>query len=370
MSKYHTLDYQALRYGAVESFERWRRHLIIYFLIGFIVMVLINFFNTDPIGVDWLIGFVIIYFALLLVLAFVPFVRRRISLLAAYSPAVEAFAADNNFDYQPLAKPHYGLFRPSLENLGLFSREEQLVTGRHGDYPLSVYVHTYRHPFAYRFNRVATRVYQITLPKRLPHIFLATRRGEGTSLKTNFMTHFDDDQRVDLEGNFSKHFVVYTHRRNRTEALSILAPNLMTTLIDTNKDFNIEIIGDQLYLYGTDYLPLEEDIRHGYTVLTALLKHLDHQLKSFQLVLPNDKKFPFLRSRPGFGTVTFGGKYFNASILAIVWYVGFNILRLSHSAVSRRTKLIEAVLVAIMALVMLAVLLVFRRRYKSSLIAQ
>jgi len=122
--------------------------------------------------------------------------------------------------------------------------------GEYGGYPMRTYVYTFRHPFVARFSRVSTRVYQVTLPKRLPHIFLATKSGTGTSLKTNFLSHFDDDQRIGLEGNFNKRFIVYTHRRTTTDALSILAPNVMATLLDRNKDFNVEIVGDQLFLYS------------------------------------------------------------------------------------------------------------------------
>jgi len=129
---------------------------------------------------------------------------------------------------------------------------------------MRTYVYTFRHPFCCAIQSSLNQSLSSDIAKRLPHIFLATKSGTGTSLKTNFLSHFDDDQRIGLEGNFNKRFIVYTHRRTTTDALSILAPNVMATLLDRNKDFNVEIVGDQLFLYSPDYLFIEADIRRAF----------------------------------------------------------------------------------------------------------
>jgi hypothetical protein len=370
--KYPTLKYKALREQTIVAFSRWKRRIFYYLGSCFVLASFATLFVTDTVwSSNWWFGFVMTFLISLIVVGYIPFVRRRVSLLACYDRVCEAFAKENSFTYIVQRAPkHRKLFRPSIEGTGYFPKEQQAISGQYGNYPFETFIYTVRHPFSSRFSRVATRVYSVTLPKRLPHIYLASRRATGTTFKTNTYKHFDDNQRIMLEGEFNKHFILYSHKRNRTEALSILAPNVMATMLDTNRNFNVEIIGDQLFLYSPDYLLTEEEARKGFEVLEAILKHLDRSLKSFKLVLPNNAKFPFLLSRPGFGTAVIGGKYFNASLFFIIWIFLVQTFRISFSDVSKRTKTIEFIVLASGSLFLIIFLLVLRQKNKSSLRAQ
>jgi hypothetical protein len=351
-----------LRYGGYlpafavaqrQLYLRWGVYLVLVIGIALTVGVL----SGQLVNLALATAFLLLFFT-----PFVPPVRRQLRAMSSMGAAMRTFATDNDMAYSENDKPQYETqFQPAVSKLGMFERNEQVVSGTYNGYPFETYVHTFRHPFDNRLNRVATRVYHIKLPKVLPHIFVSNRQADSKYF-SNLMRHFDNDQRIHLEGNFEDLFTTYTHRRTATEALSILAPNVMQTLVDSNHAFDVEIVGDNLYLYSDDYLVVPEDMKDGFRALDKLLGHLEHRLKSWKFVLPNDKRYPYLRSRPGFGTVTFGGKYFNQSWLFII---GTTIWSLFKTYINQDLWQVKLGTIVVADIVMIAALLVFRRRYNA-----
>ncbi len=368
------LDFNSIDNDASQASSSWILSNVIYFFAFFGISLSIYFYLelTDGESFDYfvLIGILIILIVLYFASLFLPFVRNKLSLLSKQRMVAINFAKRNNFSYIDKALPSYGDFNPSLEGGGVFARKEQIIKGWYEGLPFQTYVYTYRSIIPNRAARISLRVYQVTLPKRLPHIFLATKRGIGTSLKTNTLIHFDDKQRFELEGDFNNYFITYSHPRHRTETLSILAPNVMETLTKTNKDFNVEIIGDQLFLYSPNYLFYKEEVEAAFNVLETLVEHIKHRLKSWKLVLPNDKKFPFIHGRAGVGTITFGGRYFNGSKLLLLWIAAIQSIRITVSNISLEWKIIQFFILIIVISVMFYILLILNKKYKSSLIPQ
>jgi len=324
----------------------------------------IAYFTNDRLAVFIFFGLVTPF-----LLVLVPAVRKRLSFMLLLARTSRSFAICNDFVYHDEAKPDFPAnFEPSIAKTGLFEKREQIISGNFQGYPFESYIYTTRHPFAYRFSRLATRVYVLQLPKLYPHIFLATRRPAGAKHATSFHRHFADDQRMQLEGNFEDLFTSYTHRRTNTDARVILAPNVMQTIIDTNRNYNIEILGNRLYLYSPDYYPTPENFIEGFTIFQAVAKHFDRLNRTMKFTLPNDKKYPFLRSQMGFGTANIGGKYFNKSILFIMFYILYSLGRLALT--DKKDKLVfraQIAVIVVSTIVMIVALLVFRRKYKHSL---
>jgi hypothetical protein len=300
---------------------------------------------------------------------FVPWTRRWLSLMPIFAAIMQTFARDNGFTYHNLAAPGFGVhFEPAVAKTGIWEKREQIVSGTFKGHELTTYIYTTRHVFENRIGRAATRVYEVTLPKQYPHVFLASRLEGFTKYHTNMYRHFDDDQRMQLEGNFERLFISYTHRRTNTDARVILAPNVMQTLVDTNQTFNMEILGNKLYLYSPDYLPTAENLAEGFTVIDALIKHLERLHKTMKFVLPRDGAYPYLRSRAGFGTVYLGGKYFNGSLAFIGLWSAWSLVRIAAQGTSDKTLFYGSLIALIVGdAVMVAVLLVFRKKYKNSL---
>ncbi len=92
----------------------------------------------------------------------------------------------------------------------------------------------------------------ITLQRQLPHMLLdATANNErmfGHSA-SNLPTTFAKDQVLSLEGDFNSHFTLYAPKQYERDAFYIFTPDLMALLIDTTKAFDVEVIGDKMYVY-------------------------------------------------------------------------------------------------------------------------
>lgn len=99
----------------------------------------------------------------------------------------------------------------------------------------------------------------VRLPRKLPHILLDARLNEGELFGqpvSDLSDVFHKSQTLSLEGDFNKHFTLYAAKGNEQDALYILSPNVMAFLIDTCTDYDIEFIGDTVYLYTRDsYVP-------------------------------------------------------------------------------------------------------------------
>lgn len=329
----------------------------VLYSLGIVVAVILSYYLI-PVPASG------IMVALLLLLAlFIPAIRNRLRPLWVQGVAKRVFAQQNSMLYLESSKPNYKKhFQPAVAKLGFFERNEQIVKGELGGLPFEMYAHTFRQLFARRYGRKVIQVYSVKLPKELPHIFMRNRQA-GSKHLSSLPRHFDDDQRVSLEGNFDTFFTVYTHRRTITEALSLLSPNVMEALVRSNTKFDIEIIGTRLYLYSDNYLTTAHELDEALRSLINVAETFEHRLKSWRFVLPNNQHYPYLVSRPGFGTVALGHTYFNQAWLLIIWYTLYSALK-----ITAKPELwpVKVGLVIFFDALMITVLLVLRRRYQLS----
>lgn len=85
-------------------------------------------------------------------------------------------------------------------------------------------------------------VASVALPKNLPHIILNSKKD-----KADIQTRFPDYEKLKLEGDFNNYFNLLISKGQEIDALAILTPDVMQTLISANADEDIEINGQQLY---------------------------------------------------------------------------------------------------------------------------
>ena len=99
---------------------------------------------------------------------------------------------------------------------------------------------------------------ELTLPQRLPHIWLHSRHHtDGSSSAVPYSLAPGD--RVSLEGDFDRYFDTYAPEGVQQEALYVLTPDVMALLIDNAARFNVEIVDDRLYLYTRGYFDVLVD---------------------------------------------------------------------------------------------------------------
>jgi hypothetical protein len=97
----------------------------------------------------------------------------------------------------------------------------------------------------YRHRTVYYSVMTTKLGRRLPHVFFDSRKAR----RRQFRYFFSSAQIQSLEGNFDKHFVTYFPSDYHIDGRSLITPEVMEALIAAD-EYDIEIIGDQLFLIG------------------------------------------------------------------------------------------------------------------------
>lgn len=93
-------------------------------------------------------------------------------------------------------------------------------------------------------NDVRFRGIEVKIPKKLPHIYIDGHASDSLISGPRYV--FDKNSKLSLEGNFDNHFQVYAFPEYKSLALSVLQPDIMATLIDDIKDFDIEIYHDNI----------------------------------------------------------------------------------------------------------------------------
>lgn len=90
----------------------------------------------------------------------------------------------------------------------------------------------------------------LQLDRKLPHMVLDSRANNGIFGGTNLPAFFAKNQVLSLEGDFNKHFTLYSPREYERDALYVFTPDLMALLIDEAAPFDVEIIDDWMFVYS------------------------------------------------------------------------------------------------------------------------
>jgi hypothetical protein len=99
---------------------------------------------------------------------------------------------------------------------------------------------------------------RIALNRNLPHMVLDAK--SNNFLGSNLPDRFNGGQRMSLEGDFDKYFTVYAPEGYERDALYVFTPDVMQVLVDQGKDFDIEIVGSELFIFRSGKLELTSKI--------------------------------------------------------------------------------------------------------------
>ena len=110
-------------------------------------------------------------------------------------------------------------------------------------------------------NRENSQVYgwgyvAITLDRRLPHLLLDAKANDRSvfGIKTsNLPVDLARDQRLTLGGEFDDKFTLYAPSDYGRDAFYIFAPDLMALFIDRLGTFDVEIVDDTMFVYGSPF---------------------------------------------------------------------------------------------------------------------
>lgn len=144
------------------------------------------------------------------------------------------------------------------------------------------------------------------LPKELPHILLDSAHNDQL-LESSIPRSLDKDYRVSLEGNFDKYFKLYTAYPKPAEALTIISPDVMQTLIKEAPGVDIEILNRRLWVYipkKTNYTTYAKALKAGLAVLTSASNNVKHyKMDDLTSLLAQDKNRKKLVKQSAFGGI-------------------------------------------------------------------
>ena len=108
----------------------------------------------------------------------------------------------------------------------------------------------------------------IHLGGALPHIVLDAKANDG--FMGGIGLQLNDQSTFALEGDFSRHFTLYCPPGYERDALYILTPDLMVDLLDESLVFDVELIGDMMFVYAMK--PFDSMDVHTYQRLFRIIE--------------------------------------------------------------------------------------------------
>jgi hypothetical protein len=198
------------------------------------------------------------------------------------------FCTRHNYTYGLYAGEQESFENSSLLELGQRDRRLsnyiQAPDWEYSEFSYVVYRRT-KHG-EYPYETVYYGVMSIQLPRILPHVFFDSKHARGRQFRWVF-TH---DQKHSLEGDFDQYFTTYFPPDYTIDGLSFITPEVMWALRAAG-DYDIEIIGDRLYLYAPIYDD-ENRIQDMADKLLTIKEKLLHNILTYR-----DQRLPGLEGK-------------------------------------------------------------------------
>ncbi|GEM_PF-5687138 len=101
-------------------------------------------------------------------------------------------------------------------------------------------------------NLLSCGVAAFKLSGALPHMYLNGVKNRIDTIVRYYPKSFDGLEQLSLEGDFQKYFKLFATKGEQITTLSVMAPDLMQTLVDYGSGLDIEIENDWLMIYFAD----------------------------------------------------------------------------------------------------------------------
>lgn len=191
--------------------------------------------------------------AALILLGIGKIARHAYRKLVANRLRLMAFARDNQLVYvEEMKKPPYPgvIFQTGSQRRSY----DQFLGEANGEFEIGNYEYTIQQgksSSTYRYGYI-----RIALERHVAHMLLDGRANNTTVFNASFSNlpiTMARDQTLALEGDFNEHFTLYAPKEYERDAYYIFTPDLMALLIDQAGKFDVEVIDDQLFVYGKEF---------------------------------------------------------------------------------------------------------------------
>lgn len=174
-----------------------------------------------------------------------------IGLLLLYNLHLEAV---HEAIWRQLASKYKWQYSPSKEvteekallfSKGHFIKAQHEIKGEHKGQPFSIFVYTYsvgsgKYKTVYSFT-----VFEIKFTGTFPHIYL-NYKDDRYSNVPSFLSSY---AKISLPLEFENKFKLYCPKEYEIETLEILTPNILSLLLDSEWDHDMEFVDGELIIY-------------------------------------------------------------------------------------------------------------------------
>lgn len=281
---------QDLDYSTIPKQQRWNTTR--YITVGFGVAALFSLFvslvgssvyaSEDPsVFVSLFTLFVFANNLLLIPLMIATFVSGVIMMLTTrdyLSKYLLGFTTSNGFTLQANT---YAIHKDgSIFSVGDNPSESNIITGIYRGFDFELLQHKYWTGSGKNRTQHGLTLLNLKLPKKVPHIVIDSKIEDATAYSGSVLpVMFSRDQKLTLEGDFSKYFDVYSPRNYQVSALALMTPDVMQTFLTKLHQVDIELINDRLYIYDPDLMNSAEQIQDMFEAADAIIDEWSDKLK-------------------------------------------------------------------------------------------
>ena len=184
-----------------------------------------------------------------------------------------------------------------------------IISGTSHELPF--YLFNYQYTTGQGKSRTTYRlaVMSVELPHSMPQLVIDSLVEEGVRQTSTLPITFDSSQKISLEGDFSQFFAVYAPKNHGIDALTVLAPDVMQTLLTKNAFCDMEIIGKRIYFYWPLTLEKRKDYEEILPAFEAVMNQIAAPILNMQpteiasAIQTADASRPLLKERSPLGII-------------------------------------------------------------------
>lgn len=324
-------------YSAIPKQQRWNTTQYVTVGLGvatlftlFITIVGSGVYSSDSTSpfVSFLTLFVFANTVLLIPLVVATLVAGLIMMLTTrdyISKYLPAFASVNGFEVRDSS---YSINKDgSIFGVGDSPVDSNILTGNYRGFDFELLQHKYWTGSGKNRTQHGLTILNLKLPKKVPHMVIDSKIEDATAYSGSVLpVLFDKDQKITLEGDFSKYFDVYSPRNYQVSALSLLTPDVMQTFLTKLHQVDVELVNNRVYIYDPDLMNSREQIKDMFEAADAIIDEWSGKLKRANIY--SNKAQESMASDPNAEPVKLKRGGLVATIVGILIVVVFYVLRI------------------------------------------
>lgn len=205
------------------------------------------------------------------------------------SEAISAFAQKNGLTYLKEERGNIAK-NGTVFSQGHSRRRNNIISGQFNSLPYETYSFTYVIGSGKSQRTVDLQVFELTLPRVLPHMVIDSLVEYGNEQGSTLPISFDSSQKIELEGDFHKYFALYAPDKYGISALTVLAPDAMEALMKYAALCDIEIIDNKIYFYWPDPAMSQNQFTNMFATVQGVMTKIQAKLVRGDIFSTQDQK--------------------------------------------------------------------------------